>query len=285
MQSTVTRPALWIGATDDGELGLARESIGRTLAAWQMPFREFASPCEATAWAAEAPATPAVALLATDWPARWTLADTVAISRAWPLMPIVSVAGSLVDGRRRSGPPLPGVEEVPWYDLPGRLESWFAAWRAGKPGTLTNPSTARRDERLLGVTTAADAAEPLTVSIVAGTPLDAEGIATLVPLAGGTVVESRRGRPPLDESAEVLVWDVGRLSADTIGWLGILAANRPALRIVIVESFPRGDSVQAAFDAGAAAVLGKPLSAEALFGTFRRLKAGRDGLGAAGAVR
>lgn len=285
MMTVSQRHALWIGDSEDDELRLARSWMRPSLEARQTPLLEFSRPADAATLAAAEPATPRLAILATDRPARWTLDDAIVLARAWPLMPIVSVATSLVDGRRRSGPPLPGVEEVAWHEFPGRMEAWLADWDAGRPGTLAAPATARRDERLLGITMAEPAAEPLAVSVVAGTPMDAEGISLVVPPAGGHVVASRCGRPALDESANVLVWDVGRLSPDTIGWLGILAANRPSLAIVIVDSFPRGDTAQAALDAGATAVLGKPISIEALAGTFRRLKAGTDGLGGPSAGR
>lgn len=271
--------ALWIGEADD-ELGLARAWIHPTLERWRSTLLEYSAPLDAARRAALAPATPLVAMLATDRPARWTLDDTLALSAAWPLMPIVSIASSLVDGRRRSGPPLPGVDEVPWYELPGRLENWLHSWEAGRPGTLTAPSTIRRDERLLGVT--AEPATGVRVAIVAPTEFDAEGLAAVVAMAGGSVTSASRGRPQLDESADVLLWDVGRSAAQAIPWLGMLAANRPGLRIVIVEAFPRADAARAAIEAGAAAILGKPLALEALTGLLRRFSTPADGLGAAG---
>jgi hypothetical protein len=277
-QPASSRPALWIGSADTEELRLARGWVQPTLSRWQTPLRSFENPAEAAAAAAHDPTTPRLAILATDRPTRWTLDDAVTLSRAWPLMPIVSVASSLVEGRRRSGPPLSGIEEVPWHDLPGRVEAWFTGWDSGRAGTLATPTATRRDERLLGIMTACPR-KPLTVSVVASTPMDADGIAALVPFAGGIVGTTRCGRPPLDEAANTLIWDVGSLTADTLGWLGILAANRSQLAIILVESFPRGDSVRAALEAGATAVLGKPLSVEALMGTLHRLKPAADGLG------
>lgn len=275
--------AVWIGDRHDAELALARGWARDTLAAHGGRLEEFSDPFAATTdQAADSPA-PRLAFLAAATPTRWTLADALMLSRAWPLMPIVSVAASLVEGRRRSGPALTGIEEVPWHDLPGRLESWLSCWDAALPGTLGVPTTARRDERVgaLAGGVAPPAATPgKTVAVVAATPLDADGMAALVTAAGGAVAGTACGRPALDEPAAVLVWEMSRLSADHAAWLRLLSANRPSLRTIVVESFPRGDSVQAALDAGAAAVLGRPVSLEALAGWLGRLEAELDGLGA-----
>jgi len=98
-------------------------------------------------------------------------------------------------------------------------------------------------------------------------------------MIGCPAIRRSHGRPPLDERAGVLIWDVGNLSDDDLAWLEMMAANRPALRIVVLESFPRPDRTQAALRKGAAAVLGRPVSAEALAGTIHRLtEQGADGL-------
>lgn len=276
-----TDRALWIGVAGAAEHTLASAWARETLAAHGSRLEQFPDPQAATAsWRPEQ-RTPRLAFLAAATPATWTISDAVALSRVWPLMPIVSVATSLVEGRRRSGPPLPGIDEVSWFELPGRLESWLTQWDAGHAGTLGVPVTARRDERLLAL--ADNGVWRLSgrwpIAVTAVTPLDAAGIASLITAAGGMVVSSAVGRPPLDESAAILIWEVPRLSADHLAWLRLLSANRPALRTVMVESFPRGDSVQAALDAGAAAVLGRPLSLEAVAGRLRLLGTGLDGLG------
>jgi hypothetical protein len=48
----------------------------------------------------------------------------------------------------------------------------------------------------------------------------------------------------------------------------MLAANRPRLVVVLVVSFPRLEVVQAALAAGAATVLGRPLTLESLAGAL-----------------
>ncbi len=261
------RRIAWLGDATATELALAR--------AWAA---EQATLIDGGPDAADAAAGgPALALLASDRPGRWTLQEAVAISRRWPLTPLVAVVGSLADGRRRSGPVLPGVEEVGWSELPGRLAWWLAELAAGRAGTLGMPATARREERLLeSAVRLRDAtrclAEPATVSIAAPRPLDIEPLADLVSALGHPVLRRTSGRPPLDEPAEVLVWDPGPLGAAELAWLRMLAANRPELRIVILDSFPRGDTTLAALRAGAVAVLARPLGLESLAGTLLRLK-------------
>lgn len=269
---------LWIGGTPTEELALARDWAADVLAAHGVELADLSAP-EAAA-TGDAGTTPTIALLAAATPARWTAADAVTLSRVWPLMPIVSVATSLVDGRRRSGPQLPGIEEVAWHDLPGRLEQWLSAWSEGLAGALGVPATARRDERLLAVGPSPLRLPPMPLAVVAPTPLDAEGLVDLVVAAGGTPGVVSSGRPPLDTSDAVLIWEVGRLQADHLEWLRLLSANRPLLRTVVVAPFLRGEMARAVMEAGAAAVLGRPLSAEALAGTLRRIAGAPDGLGA-----
>ena len=273
------RRVLWIGSADGLELGMARSGLA-ALADVTDADSPQAAVNAAAALAGQA--TPALAVLASDRPARFTAADALLLSRAWPLMPIVSVASSLVDGRRRSGPLLPGIEEVPWHDLPGRCGWWLAAFEAGLPTSLGLPATSRREERLLesiaGIgSNFAGAASgyaapaclaPAEISVAAARADDLEGLCDLLTVAGHRVVKRQIGRPRLDEAAGTLVWDVRDLAAGDLEWVRLLAANRPGLFIVLLDSFPRGDIVAAAMRAGAAAVLGRPVCLEAVAGVL-----------------
>lgn len=268
----------WVGAASGVELAWAREALADLAAVHDYP-----AAADVDAIAPDAP-WPAVVLLASDVPARWRLEDLTALARRWPLAPLVSVATSLADGRRRSGPPLPGTEEVPWSELPSRVAWWLAERAAGRPGSLGLPATARREDRALE---AAAALRPLgrtlRVSVAAETPADVDGIGDLLAAAGHEVLRRTCGRPPLDEPADLLVWDAGSLGAAHLAWLRMLAANRPDLRVVIVDSFPRADTALAALRSGAAVVLGRPLAPESLAGALARPRgAGPTGLGPAG---
>ncbi len=271
MNASLALPqVLWVGSVGPADMRLARgwvaelalvSDAGSAAAAVVTPPDHFIH------------RSPAVILLGADAPGRWSLADVTRLAIRWPLAPIVSVAATLVDGRRRSGPALPGIEEVPWHDLPGRLACWLAARAAGRPGTLGLPATARREDRYLqGVCEVL--AEPPLVSVAAERGIEPETICDLVAAAGAVVGRRSRGRPPLDESSPVVLWDVGRLTAEHVAWVGMLAANRPGLTIILLDSFPRPDTTLAALRAGASAVLGRPPSAEALAGTLARCQGG-----------
>lgn len=263
----------WLGDGAAEELALARSWVG-----------EFATLVEPAAEAEPSP-HPQVAVLATHRPSAWTLSSAAAVSRRWPLTPLVAVVSSLADGRRRSGPWLPGVEEVIWHDLPGRLTWWLAELAAGRPGTLGLPTTARREDRITetaGHVRAVVAArgQPPAVAVAAACRTALEGVTDLLNAAGFRVLSRVRGRPRLDDDADLLVWDAGRLTETDRAWLEMLAAHRPGLGIVVLDSFPRGDTVQATLRAGATAVLGRPVGLEALVGTLLRIRSGpRNALG------
>lgn len=271
-------PVLWIGPAEAaGELALAR--------AWIADQAEVIDATTPAAAVADPPAavrerSPAVILLASPAATSWTMHDCVAVSRRWPLAPLVSVAATLVEGRRRSGPALPGVEEVAWNDLPGRLAWWLCDRAIGVAGTLGMPATARRDERLLE--SSRRVAErrpqrPARVEVAAPRPLDVEAVADLVTAAGHAVVGRRVGKPPIDHAAEAVVWDAGDLEAPQITWTGLLAANRPGAAIVLLDSFPRSETAAAATRMGATAVLSRPASLEALAGSLLAILPGSVG--------
>jgi hypothetical protein len=230
--------------------------------------------------------SPTVTLLATDRPGRFAVADAVAIARRWPLTVMVSVATSLADGRRRSGPAFPGIDEVLWCDLPGRLGWWISEVRAGRPGMLGLPSTARREDRLFEaaaqVSGARLAGRPSRgIAIAARCSADLDGLAALVAAVGHDIVRCPSRRPPVDVEADLVIWDAEALDTSHLAWLRILTTHRPGLDVVLLDSFPHQETASAALAAGAMAVLSRPLALETLAGT---LLAGKNmpGIGVGG---
>ncbi|MFM8953697.1 MAG: hypothetical protein ACKOOF_11665 [Planctomycetaceae bacterium] len=266
------RLVAWIGTARAPELAWARDGVAARAVVIEADHPgELAARIDPGAgpW-------PVLAVLASDMPSRWTLADAVAVSRCWPLAPVVSVCTPLADGRRRSGPALPGVEEVSWNELPLRLAAWFADLDAGRPGVLGLPAASRREDRVLeaaaGLRGAAQRdGESLRVGVAARRAVDLDGVGALLAATGATVVERMVGRPRLDMAADLVVWDVEQITADMLTWLRMLTIQQPGLAVVLLDSFPRSDTSLAAFAAGARAVLGRPLAAESLAGLLVEL--------------
>ena len=265
---------LWVGSGVSGELSLARTQISMIA-----DVTDVESPLEA---ARNPPAcfrcrSPAVILLATATPAAWSRIDLVALKITWPLAPIVSVASGLVDGRRRSGPSLAGIDEVPWHDLVGRLAAWLADRTAGRPGTLGLPATIRREDRFLEGSPGRADPRP-RVAVAARGAVDLDAVADLVSAAGGTVTDVTRGRPDLTVTADAILWDIATPDDADVSWLRRLVAQRPQRRVIVLESFPHVERVAAMLGAGASGVLGRPGSAEAVAGLLLQ-PAGSGGIG------
>lgn len=261
---------LWVGDHEHDELSIAWAAAKRLTEVHGVATLDEALASSIPAFRDR---SPAVVLLASPTPLSWTLGGCAALSRRWPLAPVVSIATTLVEGRRRSGPVLPGLEEIPWNELSGRLAWWLHDRRRGVPGSLGQPTTARRDERLLDFASrmaerGSDSPADGGVSVAASRAIDLEGLAEVVTAVGHTVRGRFRGRPPLDDSAAVVVWDVASITAPDLTWVSLLTAHRPARAVVLLESFPRADVTRAALEAGAAAVLGRPVSMEALSGVI-----------------
>ena len=265
------RHVLWVGRCGGLELTLARDAVagipGCTVRRLDAEWDDDAGP------------HPTCIVLVHERGGEWSPERALALSRRFPLVPIVAVAGSLADGRRRSGPFLAGIEEIAWHDLAGRLGAWFGDVETGIAGSIGLPPTARREDRILDAIRVSRPTEPPTrtpVSVVARDRTDLEGLVDLVRACGHVVEESALGRPAIDTLARVLVWDVRSIRPADLEWLRILAANRPGVAVVVLDSFPRGDSSAEALAAGAAAVLGRPVGLEVLAGTLASLAAARS---------
>lgn len=259
---------LWVGDREHDELAIAWAAATRVAEVHRSATLDDALASPAPAFSDRCPA---VILLASTTPLSWSLDGCVALSRRWPLAPLVSIATTLLEGRRRSGPALPGVEEIPWNELSGRLTRWLHDRRRGVAGGLGQPSTARRDERLIEFASLLPDRRPATppgvaVSVAASRAIDLEGLAEVVTAIGHPIRARCKGRPPLDDSADVWVWDVASITPADLTWTSLLAAHRPGRAVILLESFPRADTTRAALEAGATAVLGRPVSMETLSG-------------------
>lgn len=291
--------AVWIGPSESDELALARHILASRIETTVLDLETLLDPKglpngdgdESRLSVADqlGDREPLVACLAADGPRRPVHETALRLARRWPLCRFVAIASSLCEGRRRSGPPTPGVEEIPWHDLPGRLEWWLEDAENRRPGWLGQPATLRREDRLLeglrtGPTAAAGIVPERSVAVAAAREESLEGLTSLLASFGSPVMTAAVGRPAMDVSADVLLWECPESVAAELPWLGILAAHRPSTDIVLLESFPRGDRACEAIRAGASWVLGRPTPADVLLGTLCWLARNGRGSGLGRAV-
>lgn len=282
--------AVWIGPGDTDELSLARRAVETLLDLFPFDVLDLMDAPVAHAGPGGPPPGPEpfVALLAADGPRRPLQETALRVVRRWPLCRVVTVGSSLCEGRRRSGPSLHGIEEVPWHDLPGRLACWLDDAIARRPGWLGQPATVRREDRLLEglrpwVVDTGSVPIP-TIALAAARRESLEGLSELLASFGSPPIHATVGRPSMEPQADVVIWETAESVATELPWLQLLAAHRPAASILMLESFPRGDRTREALRAGAAWVLGRPTPADVLLGTLHFLAGDghRSGLGPGG---
>lgn len=244
-------------------------------------MRTFGTAAEAIA-ALTSDTAPALMLLAASRPGELPHAEVATLQQHAPLARQLALLGSLCEGEQRTGRPWPGVVRYYWHQWSWRLKPQLARWlrlrdaaadaEARPPFPWELPLTATEDERCLAAL--ADAASVGTrkgLVAVAGT--DAAMVDTLVGLcrqagwnaAGWTTPVSTHAARG-EEAGRVWcpgvaagVWDVFGPLEENLPQLAAFAARLSPAPVVAVVNFPRWDEIQALRDAGAVAVVSKPL--------------------------
>ena len=218
---------------------------------------------------------PLIICLSETHPGQIHDAEVLRVTRRWPLSKIVVVGSCLADGQRRSGPSLSGILQIPWHDLPSRLIVWLHGLESDQPSSLADAPSFRRDERwLLDPTTTKtphtvlDQSTQVRVTVAASTDTAAEAVRELVTAAGGIVEQAVTGKPPIQDAADVVIWDLHDSPELQLEWIRLLTCQNPHRIIALLCSFPRSETAQAAIDAGATVVLGRPTDGEALRGVL-----------------
>lgn len=265
------RKLLWIGDLENtAEFRHVTTVIQKNIELWHLPTVDAALHA-----ATSSDPEPIVICLSETHPGQIHDAEVLHLTRRWPLSKIVVVGSCLADGQRRSGPSLHGVLQVPWHDLPSRIIAWLHRLESGQPSSLADAPSFRRDERwLLDATTrktphtALNQPTQVRVTVAASTDTTAEAVSELVTAAGGIVQRTVTGKPPIQDATDVVIWDLHDSPELQLEWIRLLTCQNPYRIIALLCSFPRSESAQAAMDAGATVVLGRPTDGEALCGVL-----------------
>ena len=199
-----------------------------------------------------------------------------------PLTRVVVVAGSWCEGELRTGRPAAGVVRLYWYEFAPWWRAAVAEWEANETPAWSEPL----DDVRAGQETAVvalrerDNVVPAERDVIVVDAVDFavfETLAAVLAPFGWCCEWQPRHRPELAAVTALVaaIWDGGQLSDRELAALrafaaGVHAANAAAPVIALLD-FPRVEHLQAARDAGAAAVLGKPYQVARLVNELDRL--------------
>ena len=188
--------------------------------------------------------------------------SAVAIERlraAAPLTPIVALLGSWCEGEMRSGSPWPGVPRVYWHQWPARFSQEAPRLAHRNASSWTEPPTATPEERLLA-TARRRHGDLNGIAVVISPKCETGDWLRAACLQLGLSAISMR-QPPAESTngIDMVLCDVGLPWQESISEIGAASKSFPGAAILALADFPRSEDVCRLLDAGAAAVLSKPL--------------------------
>jgi hypothetical protein len=194
--------------------------------------------------------------------------EVSALRRKWPLAGIVAVAGSWCEGELRTGRPLAGVHRIYWHQFPAWWRRQMSRREAGLAPEWAMPSAdllASAEHRVPGIGRGA-------ILVSTRDWETAEALGDTLHAAGFVTCWTPPGRDQSQVVRGVVagVWDGGQLDDRECANLNcfVSALSRESAPVIALLDFPRWDSRERAFVAGAAAVMGKPWPAGDLLTTI-----------------
>lgn len=257
---------LLVGSTDRSEFRQARaalDGLGHVVAA---PDAE-----SALSALADARLEPDVIVVAQSYPGQFSTEAIDRLRRLAPLARVLGLLGSWCEGETRTGQPWPGVIRTYWHQWLPHVDQELAHLRDGTCSTWCLPVTAGEEERFLLLADQPVARREGLIA-VATPDFDMQGwLQAACAQRGYSTVWLLPHRPARIEGAAAAIFDGNECRGEELEWLGqFAAAVRPA-PIVALLDFPRVDDRNRALDAGAGAVLSKPLVIDDLFWQIDRL--------------
>ena len=192
-------------------------------------------------------------------PGQFSVGEIEALRRYAPLTPIVALLGTWCEGEMRSGSPWPGVTRVYWHQWPTHFQQEFKRLARGERSAWHQPLTATGEERLLWSAKPSASALRGVVAVVSDDCEMADWLASACRQRGMSAIAMRQ--PPADRMSgvDVVLWDAGLPLREAVAAFQIAASRFGEAKAIVLASFPRSEDVQSFFNAGAAAVLSKPL--------------------------
>jgi CheY-like chemotaxis protein len=199
-------------------------------------------------------------------------AEAIESLRHWaPLTRVVGLLGPWCEGEVRTGRPWPAVPRIYWHRWQAWFEGELAAWERGEGGTLSLPLTATDEERLLHPDFVAKDFPGLAVAISSASR---EMTGMLVEACAALGCHARSyafGDTWTHEQRTIGIYDAAACDAEMIEEFRELAVNCPAAHWLVLANFPRPEDERRLREAGAAAVLSKPLVIDEFYAALGRL--------------
>jgi len=182
----------------------------------------------------------------------------------YPLVRIVRVLGSWCEGEIRTGTPWPGTTRMYWHQAVVRITAELNALPRGLT-TWGEPLTMSDDDRLLAKKRYSKRTLGGTLGIYAQTFDAAESLSDAIAMRGYSSVWMQPDRHVLSHEFQACLFDFAHGSEREFAELIALSSSHPDVPIIALLNFPRLDDRARALQAGAVAVLSKPMQLDDLF--------------------
>jgi len=210
---------------------------------------------------------PDVIVVAQAYPGQFSAEAIDHLRRLAPLSPVIGLLGSWCEGEMRTGEPWPGTLRVYWHQWASPTEQELRRLSRGECSSWGLPATATEEEHLL----ASVAQTPYQPSrqgsiLVRSQQFDMQDwLAAACRMRGYRTEWLRAGRSIAAEDATAVIFDASDEIEAELEDLRRLARAVPGVPLIAVLGFPRMEDRGRALEAGAAAVLSKPLLVNDLF--------------------
>lgn len=265
--------AIWVGPPGEGEFAAAYDTLDAT------SQLQTVADCDGAIEAMRLQ-PPDLVVLPQAWPGCFSAAAIDELRRQAPLARFLSLLGSWCEGEGRSGAPLPATVPLAWHAWPARYVADLQRNAAGHCPLWGLPVTSLDAERFLSALSDPWPSRTGQVAICAQSPEMGACLEAACRARGYEThrisIDSTTFSTPVDELAAV-VWEAPTCDELWSPSLRALATCAPGLPLVALLDFPRLADVRAAIQAGAAAVLAKPLQFEDLFLLLESPAASRPG--------
>jgi len=261
--SSSAMPAISVLLVGDSKSAEFRYALAAQGDCWQLAAAEDFQTAERLI--ASGKFIPDVLVVAQSFPGQFSAAAVERLRRLAPLARVVGLLGSWCEGEQRTGRPWPATIRCYWHQWPARGARQLQAIRERQLAAWSLPHTASEEERFLCEAKPDAASRAGLVVVWSCNRAVAEWLCDACAARGWATVWLRRNWHAAVSGAALGIFDDANLSGpqqDQLHRLCKLVQPAPVLALL---DFPRIEDVACAMQAGAAAVLSKPVQLADLY--------------------